>query len=288
MNVTLHDFTKPTRLPTDWRHRLTAWCKVALGLASKAWAKELPLPLEAGVDRLDVDYANAALGQLPEGHVGYRVQIAGDRLASMLVLPRTLVVHLVRALLGDKDVNIDPARDLSPIDENLANYFFVEHWLKYFREAWPALPVTWTLESKDANPQCSRCFAPTDTLVTLHWHMTGAWGTTAGQWFFARRGLLEVLGGTDATQPLAIPETQVAARRQAIVASLPVTLEVVLGAAEIKLSQLSHLQVGDVIVLDRSREEGATARAGGVELFRGQVGRQGSWKAFQIDSAVEK
>ena len=71
---------------------------------------------------------------------------------------------------------------------------------------------------------------------------------------------------------------------------LPVDLsvEVVLGSAELRLSELSSLQVGDVVLLDQRATDGVLARAGGHELFRGQAGRVGSWKAFQIDTNVKK
>ena len=288
MDAQLHDFTKPTRLPTDWQYRLSAWCKVALGLASKAWAKELPVPLEASVERLDVDYAQVALSRLAEGSLGYRVKIGGDKLATLLVMPRTLVVSIVGALLGDAQTSETAARELTPVEENLADYFLADHWLKYFRESWPATALPWMLEARDANPQCSRLFTSADTLVTLHWRIQGPWGATPGVWFFPKRSLIEALGVVDASIPPAIPEAQVAARRQAIVSSLPITLEIVLGDAELKLSQLSRLQVGDVVLLDRRTDEGATARAGGVDLFHGQLGRVGSWKALRIDAAQER
>ena len=69
---------------------------------------------------------------------------------------------------------------------------------------------------------------------------------------------------------------------------MPVVLELVLGTAELKLSQLSGLQVGDVVLLDQRDQGGIIARAGGLDLFRGRAGRTGSWKAFQIQSVVEK
>jgi len=288
MNAILHDFTKPTRLPTDWQNRLTSWFRSAVALANKSWAKELPVPLEVSVLALDVCFAHQALSRLTEAFLAYRVKVAGERVPTLFTLPRPLLLNLVGALVGEKTADAAD-RELTPVEENLMEYFLAKYWLTLFRETWPGSnPVSWVLEPREANPQCSKVFSPADVLVSLNWQIKGPWGESAGTWLFQKKGLLEELGGADTLTPAPIPEAQVSARRQAIISALPIAIEVVLGTAELKLSQLSRLQVGDVVVLDQRCDEGATAKAGDRNLFRGQVGRVGSCKALRIESAVER
>ena len=144
------------------------------------------------------------------------------------------------------------------------------------------------LDGRETNLACSRLYADAEVLLAMNWQMRGAWGETAGVWFFPKKRLIDLLGNQGASGPESIPEGQVAARREAILQQLPVSVEVVLGSAELKLSELSSLQIGDVVLLDQRTTEGVVARVGGQNLFRGLAGRLGSWKAFQVETMFKK
>ena len=144
------------------------------------------------------------------------------------------------------------------------------------------------LQQREPQPRYSRQFAATEILVGLHFELRGPFGLAKGQWFFPRQPLIQALSKEPVTAPAVIDEKEVSARKAQIVRSLPLSTECILGTAHLQLSELSRLQVGDVLVLDGSAAEGVTARAGGRPLFRGQVGRTGTWKAFRIDSIIEK
>lgn len=288
MNPVPYDFTKPRRLPADWLHRLARWHETARALAHRAWAKQLPVPITVSLGELDTVYAQKGLAGLPTNVLGYRVLIAGNKLPTFLVMPRLLMLRIVGMLLGESEAATED-RELTLVEENLADYFLVDFWLPYFRESWPGPSlVPWQLGERETNPQGSRFFAPRDELVTLPWQLKGPWGETDCLWFFHKQGILDALGdGQVAPQPSLDDKTAVA-RKQALVSSLPVQLEFVLGTTEVRLSELSRLQVGDVIMLDQRHDEGVIAGAGTHSLFRGRAGRVGSWKAFQIDERITR
>jgi flagellar motor switch protein FliM len=288
MSATPYDFRKPVRLAPEWQNRLTGWQQSAAVQANRTWAKQLPTPLEVALASLDVAYAKEGLAQLSPSDIGYRVMIAGGKLPSLLVLPRTLLLHIISAMLGDN--NASPSdRELTLVEENLADYFLVHLWLPFFREAWPSAQlVSWELQERDANPQCSRLFDGAEVLVAASWKMRGPWGEADFWWFFQKKGILHTLAGTSQAAPAPLDDKTAAARKEALVGILPMLVQVVLGTTELKLSQLSQLQVGDVILLDQRNEEGIVASSGGQPLFRGRAGRIGSWKAFRIDSVSEK
>src|SRR5205823_481335 len=131
----------------------------------------------------------------------------------------------------------------------------------------------------------SRLYGDIEVLIAMNWQMRGAWGETSGVWLFPKKRLIDLVGNQAAMGPESVPEGQVAARREALIQQFPLNIEVVLGSAELKLSELSSLQVGDVVLLDQRMSEGVVARAGGQNLFRGQAGRLGSWKAFQVENS---
>jgi flagellar motor switch protein FliM len=286
MNAIPYDFRKPARMPVEWHQRLGAWFQSAAVQANRDWSKQLATPLEVSVSALDTDYAREGLARLPANTLAYRVMIAGGQVPTFLVLPRLLIFQIIAVLLGD-DAAACSDRELTLVEDNLADYFLVNLWLPYFRESWPgAQLVSWELGERETNPQASRFYKPAEVLLTLPWQLKGPWGTTEGLWFFPKKGLLAALADAAAPPPAPPDEKIIAARRQALVGNLPVLVEFELGTIELKLSQLSRLQVGDVVLLDQRGDEGVCAGAGNQKLFRGRVGRVGSWKAFRIEALI--
>ena len=137
MNVSPYDFTKPIRLPADWINRLSGWFATACTQANRSWAKQLPVPIEVSAGPLDTAYAQAGLAKLPSTVVAYRVLIAGGQLPTLLVLPRLLLLQIIGVMLGEKSA-VTEDRELSVVEENLADYFLVQLWLPFFRESWPS------------------------------------------------------------------------------------------------------------------------------------------------------
>jgi flagellar motor switch protein FliM len=283
MDATRYDFTKPSCLPAETQQRVTHWLNAAVPFINKHWMKQLPVTLEASFVSQEYCYAGDVLKNLPDGMIGYGVMGAGERLASLLVLPRMLLLRLVGAMLADKSAEM-PDRELTPIDESLAEYFLAQNWLPAFRESWPGTErVTWILHPRDLNPQTSRLFNPADALIATEFQVRGAWGEVNLRWLFAKKGLNDVLGSGPG-QPESLSASALQARREAAVHNLPMTLEVMLGSANVSLAQLAQLQAGDVILLDQPAAEHVLVRSGGQKLFRARPGRAGTRKALRIEA----
>jgi len=283
MDPIVYDFTKPSCLPPETQQRLTNWVRATVPLINKGWSKQLPVALEASFVVQDLCYAQETLRTLPEGTIAYCVHGAGDRLASMLVLPRILLLRLVGTMLADKSAELQD-RELTLIDENLAEYFLAQNWLPHFKESWPGSErISWVLHPRDLNPQNSRFFADGEALAALEFQVRGSWGDWNFRWFFAKKGLNDVLGnGKGSPAVLTTPALQ--ARREVAVNNLPMQLEVTLGSTNVSLSQLAGLQAGDVILLDQGCTDDIAVRSGGRPVFRAKAGRAGSRKAFRIEA----
>ena len=70
--------------------------------------------------------------------------------------------------------------------------------------------------------------------------------------------------------------------------NLPMDLTVVLGSAQLMLSQLTKLAPGDVIVLDQRVTHPLGAWLGGKKIMTGWPGRVGTRQAFQIKTIDDK
>ena len=249
----------------------------------------MPVRLEAELIHWDGLYAKQALARLPEPCLAYRVTVADGKLSTLLVLPRGLMLNLVAALLGD-DANTDAGeRELTLVEEGLADYFLTEYWLSAFRETWPkGVTSSWVLEGCEPNPGRTRIFAAEEALQVFTWQISGPWGEVNSVWLFPEKGLMSALEGAEKSANVLVPQPIAPARRASIVQALPMVVQIILGTAELKLSHLRRLQVGDFLVLDQDQEDQAVACVGNRELYRGRVGRSGACKAFQIKSLLEK
>ncbi|MEI7685227.1 MAG: FliM/FliN family flagellar motor switch protein, partial [Planctomycetota bacterium] len=278
-----HDFRKPIRLPALWHNRLSGWFRGALAQSSKAWEKQFGPGVEAVYRDLNVAFAHDAVARLPDGVIGYEVLIGAPGITTLLAMPRSLMLGLIGILLGSTE---GPAEDraLTLVEENLADYLQTECWLPHFRDTWPGDQlVAWQLSNRDPQPQCTRKFPAADVLIVLDFTVRGPWGESQASWLFPQKGLLEAIDN-GAMKTEAIPEKTLAARREALVQALPLQVNVALGGANLTLSDLSNLRVGDVVLLDQRTTESITALSGGRPVFQCQPGRQGSWLDIQIDN----
>jgi flagellar motor switch protein FliM len=289
MNPVPYDFRRPVRLPPALHKLLQGWFQTSNALATRGWAKQLLVPLELGDGPLEDWHAQDALAALPGDSIGQHIMIGEGRLPTMLVLPRSLLVSLAGVMLGDGQTQED--RELTVVEEELADYFLVNHWLPYFRESWPGpTPLPWQLQQREVQPSFSRLFAPGDVLLTLHWQIRGPFGDVHGQWLFPRQALVQALTNEQqqTRETTGSADKDAAARKAQLVRTLPLSLECILGTAQLRLSELSRLQVGDVLLLDQRTADNVLVVSQNAKLFRGQAGRNGSWKAFRIESFIEK
>lgn len=286
MTIRAHNFAKPPRLVGDWNQRLTGWFQAALHLAVKAWPREIPFAMEARVAELDTFRFTDALARLSDGQVGYRILIAGNRLPTLLVVPRPLLLALVGGLLGETGQRLPDDRELTPVEQSLAEYFLQNLWVPFFKETWPAtVQVIWEWPQLEPNPQCSRLLPADASVVVFTCTMQGPFGEQTCSWLFPKKGLAELLGAAEPDAPAA---DAAAARVEALVRNLPMDFVVVLGQVEISLAQLAELQVGDVILLNQRVGDPLSAVVGDEPKFLGWAGRSGSSTAFRIETVVQE
>jgi len=284
MTIRAYNFAKPPRLVGDWNQRLTGWFSAALHLAAKGWPRDLPFALEAHTLELDTFRCADALARLPDGQAGYRIVIAGNRLPTLLVLPRPLLLALVGGLLGETGEQLPEDRELTPVEQSLAEYFLQNLWVPFFKETWPsAVQVIWEWPQPEPNPQCSRVVPSDASVVVFTCVLRGPFGEQTCSWLFPKKGLAELLG---AAEPDAPPADAATARVETLVRNLPLDFVVVLSRVEISLAQLAELQVGDVILLHQRVGEPLAAQVGDETKFLGWAGRSGSSTAFRIESVI--
>jgi flagellar motor switch protein FliM len=283
MSAPVHDFTRPAPLTADWQQRLGGWFRAALALAAKVSAKEMAFPPEGKFRAADVVRPGEALRELPEGTTGYAIALGGDRLRTLLVLARPALLALVGGLLGEAAAELPADRELTAVDDSLADYLLQRLLLPAFRQIWPgAEALAWGVPAKEPYPQASRMFVGDEPAVRFAFALAGPFGDAEFTWLMPRKALLAAAGGTD-DAPAAPPPVRV----DAIVDALPVELVVQLGTVELRLSELAGLLAGDVVVLNQRVTDPLAAVLGDKKKLFGWAGRTGSWQVFQLASRAD-
>lgn len=287
MTLAAPTFARPERLAPHWQDKLQGWGKSALALAAKAWPKSIPFPLAASVQGVETAKTEEALKRLPEASLGYRIHLGADKIPSLWTAERSLVLSLIAGLLGESDAGAKPDRDLTMVEESLADYFVQSNWTPFFKESWPSLEeTTWEVGPSEANPQVTRLFAPGERLIVFAFEFEGAFGKKQARWLFPQKPLMGML---DREEPaLERATANVGVQLEALVRNLPLDVTVILGNVEVPLAQLADLRRGDVILLEQRVSEPLTAFLGDRPFFRGWPTRAGSHQSFLVHSLLDE
>lgn len=280
MTVTPYNFQKPGPLASALEHQFASWLKTLCALATRTWRKELTVSLEIQLARSDFERAQEALAALPEAVVAYRVAIH-ERLNTLLVWPRTLVLGVAGALQGESNAVLPGDRDLTVVEESLFEFFLKDLLLPAFLETWTGrVPIRPVIGAREPNPRWARMFAADESLVVTRFALHGPFGAHEWLWLLPKKGLLECLWRETETAEAAAAVRQ---RLETLVRDLPVDVTVTLGKVELHLSELARLRVGDLIVLDQRIQQPLRASVAGEEKLCGWPGRLGSRQALQIE-----
>lgn len=287
MTLAAPNFARSERLAQSLHDKLLGWGKSALALAAKAWPKSIPFELSAEIKSVETAKAEPALKKLPEGSFGFRIHLGPEKLPTLWIVQRSLALSLISGLLGEAESGEKPERDLTLVEDSLADYFVQSNWTPYFKEAWPSLEETsWEVGPREPNPQVTRLFAPTDPLIVFSFEFKGPFGSKPSTWLFPQKGFMALL---DHEEPA--PErtpANVGNQLEALVRNLPLDITVILGNVEVPLAQIANLQRGDVILLEQRISEPLSAYLGDKPYFRGWPTRAGSYQAFVIDSLLDE
>jgi flagellar motor switch protein FliM len=285
MTILPHNFAGPVKLPGAWQSRLGRWFRSALVLADRSCAKELAFPVTSEFKDIEQVDPGELLNRLGEGSVGFRLMVNSEQFPSLLVLPRAMLLALLGGFLGDIPESMPEDRELTVVEQSLAEHFFIAHWLPGFKTTWLG-PTHAYFQLGAAEPlaQCGRVLSADKEAVAFSWTVNGPFGEATAHWIFRRKGFAVPFGLEDEK---AAPVAAEAVPIETLVQALPVEVVIDLGSIELSLSRLAELQVGDVILLNRRIDEPIVAQVGESPKYLGWAGRSGSLKAFRVHSLAE-
>jgi flagellar motor switch protein FliM len=154
----------------------------------------------------------------------------------------------------------------------------------------PLVPLTFTLQSIEGNPELARVVEPNEMVVLVAFELR--MNEVTGMLNLCLPYVVMEPALNRLSQGTASPRTgarALQASRPALEASLgacPVAVDVDLARVEITFGELLDLRVGDVLTCKPAGEEGTLACVQGTPRFLGVPGVSRGQKAFQVVSAI--
>lgn len=286
MKIEPYDFRKPGRKTGEVEQRLDRWLRDFCTLAADQWAKHLAFRTEATLQGLEVVRSDTALGQLPYPAVAYRIVVSDAATPTLFVLPRPLALVLVAGLLGETSPALSDDRELTIVEESLAEYFLRHLLFPVLQDTWRgSAPPSFAVQSVEPNPRFARLFAPGSDVVVCTFVLRGPFGDQPCTWLVPQRNWLEPSEPATPTAQVPVEPARRAAM-EPIVREMPVELVVLLDTMDLLLSQVARLRAGDLLVLKQPIDEPLTTLVAGEKRFRVWPGQVGTRKAVEIESLV--
>ena len=290
--VSLYDFKRPERVSKDQMRALEA--------LHEGFGRNLGAAL-SGYLRTIIEVSVSSIEQLTYSEFIYSLPnptcftlLSSDGLDGQLCLEISplIVYPIVDRLLGGSNAELFiPQRPLTAIEQRLVSRI-TDRATQHLSEAWSNLtPLGFTVSDYESNPQLVQIVPPSETVVVVGFEIK--------------------MGGRSGTMSLCIPYTvvepviplltrqanfsysrkntrpELGPRLQENVGGAPVRMHAILGRTTITMGDLMGLAEGDLITLDKGKDEPVSLSVEGRAKFRGRLGQYRGNKAVCIEKVVD-
>lgn len=279
MTAAAFDFRRPP--PGDLERHLGGWVAASCRLASAAWPRLLPYPAELKPGPVEAVTAATAAGSFPDDAVGFPLTTPDPADGTgLLVLRRPLLLALLAGLLGETPAELPADRDPTELEASLIDYLARELFLVFLEKTWPGAESLRLTASKPGPPRAVRRGDTGDMVVLAALTAATPFGDHPVHLLLPRAGVWERLArGTRPSIDAAAPNPE---HITALVREMSVDLAVILGTAELTMSQVARLSAGDVVIFRQKVDEPLDGLVAGARKFRVWPGAVGNRTAIQV------
>jgi flagellar motor switch protein FliM len=273
------DFRKPP--PGELGRQANRWLAAACRRAAAAWPKLLPYAATLAVGNVEVVAAATGISALPDDATAIPLA-AGDDGTSLLVLRRPLLLALLAGLVGESPAALPADRDPTELELSLVGYLARELFLDALERSWPAPAPPSFAPGAPAPPRLAWAAGPADLLLFATLDVSAPFGEHPVYLLVPREGLGDRLAAAEARPepPAPAPGEQI----ESLVREMPVDLTVLLGSADLTMSEIGALRAGDVVVLRQRVDQPLDGLVSGARKFSVWPGSVGGKAAVVIDA----
>ena len=278
---TPYDFRERRRISPAAIRVLERWMTDATTLGNDVLRQlcgggELRSPTVATAD------SRSHVGELSDPGFGFEVHVGSERATSLVALSQTLALELVSRILGGREPGTPPEahRDLSRAELAVLE-MMLQQLLPALVQAWPAdAPPQVVLTQVIERPSRSRLLGHAQPTIKCDWTLVFDDFSAPLSWVLPQEATARLIDSSIVAPP---PKLSRESKPLAALARvLPLTAVVELGSTDLKVSEISRLQVGDVLLLNQSIHKPMVCRVAGQPKFGGHPGRVGTHSAFEI------
>lgn len=282
------DFRKPRHSMPSVPRPVAQWHDRIGTLAGECWGKYLGSPIGWSAAPCEVCAFSEAVAELPDPGFGFTLALGEPAATTLWVFEQSHILALVADMLGMSDEAPAEPRALTIIEESMAQLLVAElAWA--IGEAWPGrASIPCRVGDVERRPCRSRVFAPGDTALVTRFKLTGPRGASECLWLVPQEAIARLVAEEWPEGDAAAPVTAASEHLEELAGTLAMTLSIRLGDAQLPMSQLADLQVGDVIVLDQPINRPIVAEVCGEAKFLGYPGRIGPRQSFQVHEVLEE
>ncbi len=280
-----------TPLPYDFRERrrispaairvLERWMTDAMTLGNDVLRQlcvggELRSPTVATAD------SRTHVGELSDPGFGFEVHVGSERATSLVALSQTLALELVGHTLGSREPGtpLEDNRDLSRAELAILE-MMLQQLLPALVQAWPSdAPPQLVLTQVVERPSRSRLLGHAQPTIKCEWTLAFGDFSAPLSWVLPQEATARLIDSSLVAPPPRL--SQDSKPLAALARLLPMTAVVELGSTDLKVTEISRLQVGDVLLLNQSIHKPMVCRVAGQPKFGGHPGRVGTHSAFEI------
>ncbi len=284
-SVSPFDFRTPGSLADETEARLAAWQRTLCEVVSERWNQHLHAPAAWSASSLRTFRQPEALEKLPESAFGIRVALGPAGEESLFVFDRQTVLAIVFNALGETGEELPDARDLTELESSLAGVFMQELSVATSEASPGAEPLHCEFSGWEFSPRRTRMFPQDESVVVCQFGLQVPNPEQQCFWLIRQALLREMFSDLAGAAPDVLDESR--QKLEEIALEVPFPVVVRLGRATLRVSELTQLQVGDVIVLDKLIHDSLDVCVADAVKFRGRPGRIGSRQGFQIESVVD-
>jgi flagellar motor switch protein FliM len=289
-SVKRYDFRRPDKLSKDHVNTLQMMHETFARLLSSSLSAYLRIPVHAMFGLVEQTNSDEYLARIEGPTVINLVSLGPANGRVILELSPDVAYAILDRLLGGQGRGLGRAREATDIELALLQSVAAP-FLNSLKEAWTnVLALEPRIEEISLNPQFLQGVLPDDTVVIFAFALMIQDTEGSMNIVIPYETLEPVIGKLNAQSLFTSRRTGGAeitevVRERIARAHVPVRVEV--GSATVTLRELSDLQPGDVITLDRFIHEDVDVFVNNEHRFRGRPGTTGSRLAVQITQFIE-
>ena len=277
------DFRQPNRLADGVERVLSEWQDNGARAIADGWANNVGIATDWGPAALRTIRSSELEEELTTPILAYNMVFKGTEDPMWLLLPRNLATVCVEIMFGESPTEMPEDRELSHVEHSLVE-LAVQDIVTSLAESQPcANPIACELVGPRKFSDLTRTFPDVEPITVVTFSVQAAFGSADFLWVLSQPAVMHFTTHVD--QDLA-GERADRTELEHLAQRIPMEFVVRLGNANIHLSELVNLQVGDILLLDQRVSEPMFAEVEGTIKFQGRPGRIGANQAFQIVSHV--